>query len=63
MNFVTINEIHVNLDHVTAFCWDDGCLVMEFNGNNKNHLRFTDPYHTEYEKLCARLILLPITEG
>lgn len=49
-NFFTIDNIHINLDHVRCFSWSGKQLTL--HDSNPQPLVFNDPDRTLYKALC-----------
>ena len=61
MSWVTIKKTHVNADNLDAFRWENGELVVFFNGDNTAQ-KWDDPNRELYRYLCRRLTVCPVTE-
>ena len=58
MNWITIGNVHINLDLVQGFFWENGVLGV---GELELGLdRFDDPDKVWYHKLCSRVGLPPV---
>lgn len=61
MNWITIQNVHFNLDRVSAFLWRNGTLYISFSDRVATEV-FVDPDRRWYEHLCSRVSLLPVEE-
>lgn len=61
MNWITIQNVHFNLDQVQCFLWHKGKLLIVGMGRTAPD-DFDDPDRRWYEHLCSRVSLLPVEE-
>lgn len=61
MKWVLLNKTHVNTDHLDAFRWEDGDLLINYGMDSATY-RFDDPDRRLYLMLCHRLGVIPFEE-
>ena len=60
MNWITIKNVHFNLDQVQAITWGDGYLRILTVGREPDIIK--DPDRRWYEHICNRVSLLPVEQ-
>lgn len=58
-NFITIENHHINTDHIVNFRLENNKLSL-FIGSNGEHFCFDDPLGEKYRKVCAAMGLDPV---
>lgn len=61
MRWVTIGRAHWNADHIEAFYWADGRLVVYWHDREENNMEsYKDPDRAQYNRLCRALGMAPV---
>ncbi len=62
MKWVMIENRHINMNNVNGFFWENGQLVIVFNGD-QFPARFKDQNQEKYLKLCHVMGVRPYEES
>ena len=61
MKWVTVGRAHWNADHIEAFFWAAGQLVVYWHDREENNVEsYKDPDRALYIRLCRAVGLAPV---